>query len=197
MTKFATWWNTEGSGMRPLPNEDIEEFTKRVTDIAWSNGEEVKREALSGKILGAFPLFDDDGLDEEKHHCEWTLQQDRKRLHAMLGATPVRKLVEPVQEPSYLDVQLAEQIMSDCGCSTNNQRLLERITARLGNHKVPAAQPVPVKTCHDGWPWPVAPKPWVELTDTEVSILSAALGFDPDAKVVIREAEAKLKEKNT
>ena len=80
--------------MRPLPNEDIEEFTKRVTDIAWSNGEEVKRDALAGKILGAFPLFDDDGLDEEKHHCEWTLQQDRKRLHAMLGVTPVQKLVE-------------------------------------------------------------------------------------------------------
>ena len=47
MTKFATWWNTEGSGMRPLPNEDIEEFTKRVTDIAWSNGEEVEREACA------------------------------------------------------------------------------------------------------------------------------------------------------
>jgi hypothetical protein len=46
-TKFATWWHTEGSGMRPLPNEDIEEFAKRVTDIAWSNGEEVEREACA------------------------------------------------------------------------------------------------------------------------------------------------------
>lgn len=43
------------------------------------------------------------------------------------------------QEPSYSDVQLAEQIMSDCGCSTNNERLLERITARLAKHKTPAA----------------------------------------------------------
>jgi len=30
-----------------------------------------------------------------------------------------------------------------------------------------APQPVPVKTYHDGKPWPVAPKPWVGLTDEE------------------------------
>jgi len=33
-----TWWHTEGSAMRPLPNEDIEEFAKRITEIAWANG---------------------------------------------------------------------------------------------------------------------------------------------------------------
>jgi hypothetical protein len=42
------------------------------------------------QILDAFPLFDDDGLDEEEHHCEWALQQDRKRLHAMLTAPPAQ-----------------------------------------------------------------------------------------------------------
>lgn len=41
------WWYTEGSGMRPLPNEDIEEFAKRITEIAWSNGEFVEREACA------------------------------------------------------------------------------------------------------------------------------------------------------
>lgn len=29
---------------------------------------------------------------------------------------------------------LAEMVMSDCGCSTNNQRLLERITERIEQH---------------------------------------------------------------
>jgi hypothetical protein len=29
-------------------------------------------------------------------------------------------------------------------------------------------QPVPVKTYHDGKPWPVAPKPWVGLSRNEV-----------------------------
>lgn len=47
------------------------------------------------------------------------------------------------QEPSHSDIQLAEQIMSDCGCSTNNQRLLERITERLAKHR-PAQQQEPV-----------------------------------------------------
>ncbi|CAB5224377.1 hypothetical protein UFOVP393_65 [uncultured Caudovirales phage] len=48
------------------------------------------------QILAAFPLLDDGGLDQEEHHCEWTLQQDRKRLHAMLAAAPQP---EQQQEP--------------------------------------------------------------------------------------------------
>jgi hypothetical protein len=31
------WWNESGSAMRPLPNEDLEEFAKRITGIAWNN----------------------------------------------------------------------------------------------------------------------------------------------------------------
>jgi hypothetical protein len=37
------------------------------------------------EILAKFPLFDDEGLDEEEHCCEWTLQQERKRLHAIIN----------------------------------------------------------------------------------------------------------------
>ncbi len=40
------------------------------------------------RILSEFPLLDDDGLDQEKHHCEWSIQQDRKRLRSMLADTP-------------------------------------------------------------------------------------------------------------
>lgn len=54
------WWHTEGSGIRPLPNEDIEEFAKRITEIAWSNGEFVEREAcakyVEGLMVGNQPL---------------------------------------------------------------------------------------------------------------------------------------------
>jgi hypothetical protein len=57
-------------------------------------------------------------------------------------------------------------------------------------------QPVPVKTYHDGKPWPVAPKPWVGLTDeelaTEATEHEQAHGFIQGAQW----AEAKLKEKN-
>jgi hypothetical protein len=91
-------------------------------------------------------------------YAEMAVQQDRKRLHAMLGATPVQKLVE-------LD--------------SNMRNVLHGALRRSGKVIAPPAR-----------------NHWVGLTDTEVSILSAALGFDPYVMVVIREAEAKLKEKN-
>lgn len=47
MSDFKTWWKTEGSAMRPQSNEDIEEFAKRLTEIAWSNGKYVEREACA------------------------------------------------------------------------------------------------------------------------------------------------------
>lgn len=36
------------------------------------------------QLLDAFPLLDDEGLSETEHHCEWAIQQDRKRLHKIL-----------------------------------------------------------------------------------------------------------------
>jgi hypothetical protein len=53
------------------------------------------------EILAAFPLFDEQGLDEEKHHCEWTLLQDRKRLHAMLAAPAAQPA--PVQPVAWIE----------------------------------------------------------------------------------------------
>lgn len=41
--------------------------------------------ALAATLRSSFPLFDDEGLDQERHHCEWSMQQDRKRLHAIIG----------------------------------------------------------------------------------------------------------------
>jgi hypothetical protein len=38
MNSFDRWWSEEGSAMRPMPTEDVEEFAKRVSQIAWSNG---------------------------------------------------------------------------------------------------------------------------------------------------------------
>jgi len=58
-----------------------------------------------------------------------------------------------------------------------------------------AAPPVPVKTYHDGKPWPVAPKPWVELTDAEV--MQTMSGDWTSQFYFARAIEAKLKEKHT
>ena len=42
---YKAWWHNEGSGILPLPNEDMEEFAHRMTKIAWSNGAFKEREA--------------------------------------------------------------------------------------------------------------------------------------------------------
>lgn len=35
---FERWWNDEGSGIKPEEDEDAEEHTKRLCEIAWLNG---------------------------------------------------------------------------------------------------------------------------------------------------------------
>jgi hypothetical protein len=47
MNAYQQWWENEGSAMRPLDHEDYEEFARRMTAIAWSNGEYVEREACA------------------------------------------------------------------------------------------------------------------------------------------------------
>ena len=44
---YKAWWHNEGSGIIPLPNEDMEEFAHRMTQIAWSNGAFKERERLA------------------------------------------------------------------------------------------------------------------------------------------------------
>ena len=41
------WWYEVGSGIRPLPNEDFEEFSERVTRIAWDASVAAEREACA------------------------------------------------------------------------------------------------------------------------------------------------------
>ena len=55
-------------------------------------------------------------------------------------------------------------------------------------------QPVPVKTYHDGKPWPVAPKPWVGLTDEDKQYFEITGG---KSDVLLAElVEARLRKKN-
>ena len=50
---YKAWWHNEGSGILPLPNEDMEEFAHRMTQSAWSNGAFKEREACA-KICDEF-----------------------------------------------------------------------------------------------------------------------------------------------
>ena len=47
---YKVWWHNEGSGITPLPNEDMEEFVHRITQIAWSNGAFKERDACADMI---------------------------------------------------------------------------------------------------------------------------------------------------
>jgi signal recognition particle subunit SEC65 len=59
-------------------------------------------------------------------------------------------------------------------------------------------QPVPVKTYSGGKPWPVAPKPWVGLSEEEVyEAAHYCVKSGQSVNETIRAIEAKLKEKNT
>lgn len=62
--------------------------------------------------------------------------------------TEITELRMHPQEASYTSVQLAEMILSDCGCSTNDTSLLERVAKRIDRHSdtlplpAPAAEPI-------------------------------------------------------
>ncbi|WP_016711294.1 hypothetical protein [Pseudomonas monteilii] len=47
---------------------------------------QASREALVVDLRERFPLLSAEGLSESDHHCEWSIQQDRKRLHAALDS---------------------------------------------------------------------------------------------------------------
>jgi hypothetical protein len=42
---WQVWWDQEGSSIKPNAKEDIEEFARRITQIAWSNGAYIERES--------------------------------------------------------------------------------------------------------------------------------------------------------
>jgi hypothetical protein len=60
-----------------------------------------------------------------------------------------------------------------------------------------APQPVPVKTYHDGKPWPVQPKPWMGLTkEDKEDFWTADQMTNEEWEQLFAKIETKLKEKN-
>jgi hypothetical protein len=75
----------------------------------------------------------------------------------------------------------------------------KRLIALVQKHTTPPApQPVPVKTYHDGKPWPVAPMPWVGLSEDEINKLRHLVDWTAEWSYgrFAYELERLLREKN-
>jgi hypothetical protein len=105
--------------------------------------------------------------------------------------TPPKAQPAPVQEPVAQSLKDAVFTVIE---GFNIPHDVRKILESAYYNAPPAAQPAPVKTYHDGKPWPVAPKPWVWLTKDDVE--SWDLPVDPTVFEFVQFIEAKLKEKN-
>ena len=110
------------------------------------------------------------------------IERHEANVQKFLGAP------QPEQEPVAMR-WLAEMIMSDCGCSTNNERLLERVMDRIDQYE--RANTPPQRT-------------WVGLTRTQMQDVYFAVleehrgGHQMEGQLAFGEAlQAKLKEENT
>jgi hypothetical protein len=122
-----------------------------------------------------------------------TTRDDLKAM-AEVNFQPPAAQPAPVQETPFQvgqRMRLEGKLFSDLWGAVANDADLAEAERGFFDH---TPQPVPVKTYHDGKPWPVAPKPWVGLDEDEVE--DCARGCANHAELA-RAIEAKLKEKNT
>ena len=70
---FDVWWHNEGSGMPPLPGEDSETHTRRICEIAWSNGAYKAYEALES-IIKQQPCCEGGGRCHPMHGYHLTIE---------------------------------------------------------------------------------------------------------------------------
>lgn len=98
-------------------------------------------------------------LEPESEDVEIAAEQSDNyaAFHAGVRFARAHPPAAPVQEPGHCDpsttvYKLAEMVMSDCGHSSNNQRLLDRIADRIQRHMddvTPPAAPVQEPTAVD------------------------------------------------
>jgi hypothetical protein len=100
------------------------------------------------------------------------------------------KAAQPALSPMHASGLVAIKTLLSRDPCVHAKLAIEMIDAMLAAEP----QPVPVKTYHDGKPWPVAPMPWVGLTDEEAQWIYDN-GRTPSGMMEM--VEAKLKEKNT
>jgi hypothetical protein len=134
-----------------------------------------------------------DGLIYASSYCDTYDEIDA--LRSIITQDALDKMAENARELG-LDYEPAVQEGRDWSLLEATQESLREHMAEIKRLK--AAQPVPVKTYFDGKPWPVAPKPWVGLSEEEVyEAAHYCVKSGQSVNETIRAIESKLKGKNT
>jgi hypothetical protein len=120
-------------------------------------------ETVYGLFYEAQASDDDEGYQELLDEPAYTADQMRTYARAAIEAnTPA---APELCDPSCSTYDLASMILSDCGHSTNNQRLLDRVAARIDKRLAAmlaaSHQPQPVQRGEVAWldDWSPAPQP--------------------------------------
>lgn len=86
--EFDTWWEREGSSLKPAAGEDTEEHTKRVAAIAWSNG--TYTSALVDSLYTALPFVEDASEDDcyDRARVQKVLAEIKATIAKATGVQP-------------------------------------------------------------------------------------------------------------
>jgi hypothetical protein len=172
------------------PPEDVIERFKAFEALVRAD----EREALQDEVLEqcriiAMGAEREDSLRAELTRLKASIALDKKAENAReLGLD-----YEPAMtKPSLIArCTLSEQCLPDAPYRAMLCELHKDMLDEIDHLK--AAQPAPVKTYHDGKPWPVAQKPWVGLSEAERRHLRKC---NQQHDAFARAIEAKLKGKN-
>jgi hypothetical protein len=172
---------------------------------------------LHDKMLAAIDAYFSASNEIEAHIAEEQLLDVRAEIRKQkdVPETNFGNMAEPKIGCVNHDCDQCKAVQEPVAQDVQEKCRIETVPAKGGLLPTPPApQPVPVKTYHDGkpWPvapvpngpysapikelWPVAPKPWVGLTDDERLEVAEIDGADEWFWKVCKAIEAKLKEKN-
>jgi hypothetical protein len=161
------------------PPEDVIERFKAFEALVRAD----EREALQAEVLEQCRI---NGMSAER---EDALRAELTRLKASIA---LDKMAENAREVG-LDYETPPKAQTEAEKTAYAFGWCKAMEYARQNGVI-TSQPVPVKTYSGGKPWPVAPKPWVGLTDEDAQWIYDN-GRTPSGMMEM--VEAKLKEKNT